>query len=67
MKEFEFKRLWLGEFKPEVAQHKEVLKTKTFEGIYEHKCIDCGENFLGYKWRIACKACDDKNEIRTNQ
>lgn len=58
MTEEEFKRLWFGDFKPETPQHKEVLNSKTFEGIYQNKCLSCGCQFFGYKYRVICKACE---------
>jgi len=51
-----FIKLFIGEFKNDLPQHKEVKNS--YGGIYTHKCLHCGANFLGYKWRKFCKQCD---------
>ncbi len=51
----EFNRLWLGDFKPDLPQHKEVLNRK--DGICVCECAKCGSSFLGYRHRTECAKC----------
>jgi len=35
-------------------------------GAYRHNCVTCGRKFYGNKYRLICRLCAIKNDMKVN-